>query len=89
MHAMHAVGVFTVAPLIRIATLIMLSLTAIAAIFMLFAIVPLPMWFVLRMWLRLSESESVLLISILMFGAIILQLPISWLADEVNRLTLM
>jgi len=36
-----------------------------------------------------SESGSALLISVLMFGAIILQLPIGWLADKVNRLSLM
>jgi MFS family permease len=36
-----------------------------------------------------SESASALLISVLMFGAIVLQLPIGWLADRVNRLTLM
>ncbi|MGB9098488.1 MFS transporter [Erwinia sp.] len=36
-----------------------------------------------------SESASVLLISVLMFGAIILQLPVGWLADKVNRLSLM
>lgn len=36
-----------------------------------------------------SESSSALLISVLMFGAIVLQLPIGWLADKVNRLTLM
>lgn len=36
-----------------------------------------------------SESASALLISVLMFGAISLQLPIGWLADRVNRLILM
>nr|WP_159466555.1 MFS transporter [Scandinavium goeteborgense] len=36
-----------------------------------------------------SESASALLISVLMFGAIVLQLPIGWLADKVNRLYLM
>lgn len=36
-----------------------------------------------------SESASALLISVLMFGAIILQLPIGWLADKFNRLKLM
>ncbi|MFP2237748.1 MFS transporter [Pseudescherichia vulneris] len=36
-----------------------------------------------------SESASALLISVLMFGAIALQLPIGWLADKVNRLALM
>lgn len=218
--AMHAVGVFAIAPFLptlfrkfRPFTLIVVSLTAIATIFLLFAVVPLPMWFVLRMVLGLfseiimvqtetwlssstvekargkvlalytggmslgfatgplilawtgsngdlafyaaallatiaimfiattgmprtfgqddtpetlrnslklatlpviatvlnaavemlgmnflslyatrlgwSESASALLISVLMFGAIILQLPIGWLADKVNRLTLM
>ncbi|WP_273908533.1 MFS transporter [Enterobacter bugandensis] len=218
--AMHAVGVFAIAPFLpalfrtfRPVTLIMVSLAAIAAIFILFAIVPLPVWFVLRMGLGLfseiimvqtetwlnnstverargkvlalytsgmslgfatgplilawtgsnggfafyaaallaaiailliaatgmprtqghddtpetlrnslklatlpmiatvlnaavemlgmnflslyatrlgwSESASSLLISVLMFGAIILQLPIGWLADKINRLTLM
>ncbi|WP_449548366.1 MFS transporter [Lelliottia amnigena] len=36
-----------------------------------------------------SESASALLISVLMFGAILLQLPIGWLADRVDRLKLM
>uniref|UniRef100_A0A8H9YYZ9 MFS transporter n=1 Tax=Pseudomonas tritici TaxID=2745518 RepID=A0A8H9YYZ9_9PSED len=36
-----------------------------------------------------SESASALLISVLMFGAIILQLPIGWLADRVDRPRLM
>jgi len=36
-----------------------------------------------------SESASALLISVLMFGAILLQLPIGWLADRVNRLKMM
>ncbi|MRS15869.1 MFS transporter [Enterobacteriaceae bacterium RIT691] len=36
-----------------------------------------------------SESAATLLISVLMFGAIILQLPVGWLADNVNRLALM
>ncbi|MDX6022728.1 MFS transporter [Scandinavium sp. V105_16] len=36
-----------------------------------------------------SESASALLISVLMFGAIALQLPLGWLADKVNRLALM
>jgi MFS family permease len=35
------------------------------------------------------ESASALLISVLMFGAIILQLPIGWLADRVDRPRLM
>jgi len=35
-----------------------------------------------------SESASALLISVLMFGAILLQLPIGWLADRVDRLKL-
>jgi MFS family permease len=218
--AMHAVGVFIIAPFLpalfhkfRPVTLIVASLTAIAIIFMLFTVVPLPVWFVLRMGLGLfseiimvqtetwlngstverargkvlalytsgmslgfasgplilawtgskgdlafyaaallaaiaiiliaatgmprsnghhdtpstlrdslklatlpviatmlnasvevlgmnflslyatrlgwSESASALLISVLMFGAIILQLPIGWLADKVNRLMLM
>lgn len=36
-----------------------------------------------------SESASALLISVLMFGAILLQLPIGWLADRVDRLKMM
>ncbi|WP_336993293.1 MFS transporter [Lelliottia amnigena] len=36
-----------------------------------------------------NESASALLISVLMFGAILLQLPIGWLADRVDRLKLM
>lgn len=36
-----------------------------------------------------SESAATLLISVLMFGAIVLQLPVGWLADKVNRLVLM
>lgn len=32
-----------------------------------------------------NESASALLISVLMFGAIVLQLPVGWLADMVNR----
>ncbi|WP_416172787.1 MFS transporter [Enterobacter asburiae] len=36
-----------------------------------------------------SKSASALLISVLMFGAIILQFPIGWLADKVNRVVLM
>jgi MFS family permease len=44
---------------------------------------------VYAMKLGWSESASTLLISVLMFGAIILQLPVGWLADKVNRLTLM
>lgn len=36
-----------------------------------------------------SETASALLISVLMFGAIVLQLPIGWLSDRLNRLVLM
>jgi MFS family permease len=32
-----------------------------------------------------SESRATLLISVLMFGAIVLQLPLGWLADKVDR----
>ena len=36
-----------------------------------------------------SESRATLLISVLMFGAIVLQLPLGWLADKVDRRRLM
>ncbi|MGU3413041.1 MFS transporter [Enterobacteriaceae bacterium C34A] len=36
-----------------------------------------------------SEPASALLIAVLMFGAIVLQLPIGWLADKVSRPALM
>ncbi|MCE2004235.1 MFS transporter [Enterobacter asburiae] len=60
---MHVVGVFTIAPFLpalflkfRPVTLIMVSLIAIATIFILFTIVPLPVWFVLRMGLGLFSE---------------------------------
>lgn len=36
-----------------------------------------------------SEARATLLISVLMFGAIVLQLPLGWLADKVDRRRLM
>ncbi|MFK3659159.1 MFS transporter [Scandinavium sp. NPDC088450] len=44
---------------------------------------------VYAMKLGWSESASTLLISVLMLGAIILQLPVGWLADKINRLIFM